>query len=143
MSQVDGNLICTFCTKHHIEWKFNVPYASHMGGVYERRTVRKILPGMLMERSRLTDDILRTFFCEAEIIVNSRPITKMSNDPKDDVPLTPANFLMNEDGPILTPGRSSPADMYRLRWRYIQYLSNVFWRRYVNKYLPELQRRQR
>ena len=145
MSQVDGKLIRTFCTKHHIELKFNVPYASHMGGVYERmiRTVRKILTGMLMERSRLTDDILRTFFCEAESIVNSRPITKMSDDPKDDVPLTPANFLMIEDGPILTPGRFSPADMYRRRWRYIQYLSDVFWRRYVNQYLPELQRRQR
>ena len=80
-----------------------------MGGVYERmiRTVRKILTGMLMGRSRLTDDILRTFFCEAESIVNSRPITKMSDDPKDEVPLTPANFLMIEDGPILTPGRFS------------------------------------
>ena len=124
MSQVDGNLIRTFCRKHHIEWKFNVPYASHMGGVYERmiRTVRKSLTGMLMERSRLSDDILRTFFCEAESIVNSRPITKMSNDPKDDVPLTPANFLMIKDGPILTPGRFSPADMYRRRWRYIQYI---------------------
>ena len=144
MSQVDVKLIRTFCTKHHIEWKFNVPYASHMGGVYERmiRTVCKILTNMLMERSRLTDDIIRTFFCEAESIVNSRPITKMSDDPKDDVPLTPANFLMFEDGPILTPGRFSPADMYRRRWRYIQYLSDVFWRRYVNQYLPELQRRQ-
>ena len=113
MSQVDGNLIRTFCTKHHIEWKFNVPYASHMGEVYERmiRTVRKILTGMLMGRSRLTDDILRTFFCEAESIVNSRPITKMSDDPKDDIPLTPANFLLIEEGPILTPGRFSPGDI--------------------------------
>ena len=50
----------------------------------------------------------------------------MSDDPKDDVPLTPANFLMIEDGHILTPGRFSPADMYRRRWRYIQYLSDVF-----------------
>ena len=64
-------------------------------------TVRKILTGMVMERSRLTYDILKTFFCEAESIVNSRPLTKMS----DDVPLTPANFLMIEDGPILTPGQ--------------------------------------
>ena len=105
------------------------------------RTVRNILTGMLMERSRLRNDILRTFFCEDESIVNSRPITKMSDDPKDDVPLTPANFLMIEDGPILTPGRCAPADMYRRRWRYIQYLSDVFWRRYVNQYLPELQQR--
>ena len=29
----------------------------------------------------------------------------VSDDPKDDVPLTPANFLMIEDGPILIPSR--------------------------------------
>ena len=131
MSQVDGNIIRTFCTTHHIEWKLNVPYASHMGRLYERtiRTVRTILTGMLMERSRLTNAILRTFFCKVDSIVNSRPITKMSDDPKDYVPLTPAKFLMIKDGLMLTPGRSSPADMYRRRWRYIHYLSDVFWRR--------------
>ena len=70
-----------------------------MGGVYECMvmTVGKIHTGMLMEKSRLTDDILRSFLCEAESIVNSRPLEKLSNDPKDDVLLTPANFLMLED----------------------------------------------
>ena len=77
----------------------------------------------------------------------------VSDDPKDDVPLTlgkqqhvpltPANFLMIEDEPILSPGRFSPADMCRGHWIYIQYLLDVFWRRYVNQHLPELQRRQR
>ena len=31
--------------------------------------------------------------------------------------------------------------MYRRRWRYTQYLADVFWRRYLNEYIPELQRR--
>ena len=116
-----------------------------MGGVYERmiRTVRKVLVRMLIESAPLTDDILRTFFCEAESIVNSRPLTKMSDDPSDDLPLTPAHFLMTGDGPDLSTGRFSIADKYRRRWRYIQHLTDVFWRRYVNQYIPELQRRQR
>ena len=137
--------IHAFCTTQSIKWTFNVPTASHMGGVYERmiRTVRKVLVGMLIESARLTDDILRTFFCEAESIVNSRPLTKMSDDPNDDLPLTPAHFLMTGDGPDLSIGQFSIADKYRRRWRYIQHLTDVFWRRYVNQYIPELQRRQR
>jgi len=145
MSRVDPKLVETFCIKQQIDWQFNVPGASHMGGVYERmiRTVRKILTGMLIDKCRLTDDILRTFLCEVEAIVNSRPLTKMSDDPKDDLPLTPSSFLSVEDGPTLSPGQFSAGDMYRRRWRYTQYLADVFWRRYINEYLPELQRRQK
>ena len=31
----------------------------------------------------------------------------------------------------------------RRRWRQVQYLSNVFWRRWIKEYLPELQQRQK
>ena len=33
MSQVNYNLIRTFCPKRHIEWKFTVPYASYGWGL--------------------------------------------------------------------------------------------------------------
>ena len=67
----------------------------------------------------------------------------MSDDPKDDLALTPAHFLLINDGPSLAPGRFSQGDMYRRRWKYIQYLTDIFWRIYLNEYIPELQRRQR
>ena len=59
-----------------IEFKMNVPAASHMGGVWERqiRTVRSVLTSILATNgAQLDDESLRTLMCEAESIVNSRP----------------------------------------------------------------------
>ncbi len=36
---------------------------------------------------------------------------------------------------------SDPRDVYRKRWRQVQYLADVFWRRWTREYLPLLRRR--
>ena len=57
----------------------NVPAASHMGGVWERpiRSVRAVLASVLTSNGeQLDDELLRTLMCEAESIVNSRPIIR-------------------------------------------------------------------
>ena len=33
--------------------------------------------------------------------------------------------------------------MYRRRWKYVQFLANQFWKRWLLEYVPELQRRQK
>ena len=127
----------------NIEWSFHPPGACHMNGACERmiRTIRKVLTGMLTDRCRLTDDIINTLFTEVEAIVNHRPLTKVSDDVADDSPLTPAHLLMVRCSSQAWIGNFSQGDMYRRRWRYVQYLADVFWRRYINEYLPELQKR--
>lgn len=75
----------------------NVPSASHMGGVWERRilSVRNVLSS-LMEHcgSHLDDEMLITFMCEAAAIVNSRPLTVVNiHDPNSLEPLTPNHLL--------------------------------------------------
>ncbi|XP_048241823.1 uncharacterized protein LOC125374660 [Haliotis rufescens] len=75
--------------QRNISWEFNPPSASHHGGVWERmiRTIRRILYSLLHSQViHLDDDGLQTLFCEVEVIVNSRPITTVTNDVKD---LTP------------------------------------------------------
>ena len=81
------------------DFKFNAPSASHMGGIWERqiRTVRAVLSAILEKNgTQLNDEALSTFMCEAEAIVNSRPLT--------------INNISSPDSlEALTPNHSSPS----------------------------------
>ena len=95
----------------------NVPAASHMGGVWERqiRTVRNVLSAILERNgAQLNDEALTTFMCEAEAVVNSRPLSVDSvNDSKSPNPLTPNHFLTMKIKVLLPlPGVFRSADMY-------------------------------
>ena len=127
-----------------IMWKFNTPLASHMGGVWERqiRTVRKVLAG-ISHQQLLSDEALSTLMCMAESMVNNRPITIVSSDPNDLEPLTPNHLLLLRKVNTL-PGIFSEDDNYvRQKWRQVQYLADLFWRRWTREYLPSLQPRKK
>ena len=135
-----------FLLKKNIAWHFNPPHASHMGGIWERqiRTVRKVLQGLLEKYpGDLTDEILETLFCEVEAMVNSRPITKLSDDENDGEAITPNQLLLIGNGPQYYPSDYKKSDLIRRRWRFVQHLSNQFWKKWMKMYLPELQRRQK
>ena len=139
------NQIHEFLLQQEIKWTFNPPAASHHGGVWERciRTVRKVMKALLKQQV-LDDEGLSTLMCEVESIVNGRPITKVSGDAKDLNALTPNHLLLLRAGTTIPPGVFSKEDNYSCRrWRQVQYLSNVFWRRWTREYLPSLQQRQR
>lgn len=132
-------------TQKGIKWIFNPPTASHHGGVWERliRSIRKILHTTL-KTQRLDEEGLQTFLCEAEAIINSRPITTPSSDPNDLEALTPNHLLLLKSKPSLPPGLFQKEDLYaRRRWRQVQYMADLFWKRWIREYLPELQRRQK
>ena len=138
-SQIESHLL-----EKEIQWIFNPPSASHMGGVWERqiRTVRTILTNLVGQQV-LTDEKLATLFCVVEGIVNGRPITKLSDDPKDMKPLTPNDLLLLRPDNVLSPGNFVKQDALRQNWRQVQYLANVFWSRWLKEYLPTLQERQK
>ena len=129
----------------NINWSFSPPYGSHFGGIWERciRTVRKILQALL--REQITDDeSLATLMCKVESIMNSRPITTVSSDPNDNGPLTPNHLLLLKSEVSLPPGLFNREDsLSRRRWRQVQYLADLFWRRWSKEYLPLLQLRQK
>ena len=107
------------------------------------RSVRKILNSVANEQT-LTDEGLHTLFCEVEAIVNGRPLTAVSEDPHDIEPLTPNHLLLMKVKPTLPPAISDSKDQYaRRRWKQIQFLADLFWRRWVREYLPQLQERQK
>lgn len=113
-----------------------------MGGIWEGMisSIRKVLAGLLTGNVKLTDEILETFFTDAESIINGRPSTKVSDDIEDLQAITPNHLLLLREGPVPS-GHFVDLIMYRCKWRHVQYLADQFWKRWVKDYLPELQRR--
>jgi len=128
----------------NIDWSFNPPHASHMGGVWERqiRSIRKVLNSILKDQI-LTDESLNTLFCEVESVINGRPITSVSDDPNDQRPLTPNHLLLLRGGAIASLSEFQLGDCYRKRWRHVQFLADQFWKRWLREYLPNLAKRQK
>ncbi|XP_071943813.1 uncharacterized protein [Antedon mediterranea] len=136
-----------FLQQKEIEWIFNTPTASYGWSLGEAnsygafRTVRGVLG-----QQKLDDEGLSTLMCIVESTVNSRPITKLSSDPgdpDDPSPLTPNHLLLMRAGPSLPPGMFVNQDLYKRRWRQIQYMADIFWKRWLSEYLPDLQQRQK
>ena len=133
--------VASYLLKREIQWHFNPPNASNMGGAWERliRSVRAVLSNLLKEHgSRIDDESLMTLFSEAESIVNSRPLTTLSDNPDDCSPLTPQQLLtMKTDNVQLPMGDFSKehALFARKRWRRVQYLSQLFWTRWRREFL--------
>jgi hypothetical protein len=145
ISQWNQTRINDFWLQHGTKWLFNPPYGSHHGGAWERciRTARKIL-NALVKNQVLDDDQLVTLMAEVEAVMNSRPLTAVSDDPRDPCALTPNHLLLLRSGPTLPPGIFTKHDAYsKRRWRHVQYMADQFWIRFIREYLPLLQSRQK
>ncbi|KAK0136741.1 hypothetical protein N1851_027094 [Merluccius polli] len=58
--------------------------------------------------------------------------------------LTPQHLLLLKTQPNLPPGLFQTDDNYaRRKWRQVQYMSDLFWKRWTREYLPLLQKRQK
>ena len=134
-----------FCAQRGIDWIFIPPGAGHMGGSWKRmiRSVRQILKALLKEQI-VGDEVLSTIVAEVTNILNSRPLTRNSSDPKDSDPVTPNHLVHLRSSMSLPPGVFENDDQHTQRqWRQAQFLANLFWKRWIKEYLPQLQRRQK
>ena len=90
-----------------VEFKPNVPHASHMGGVGERqiRLVRNVLASLLESHgTQLDDESLSTFMIEAEAIVNCRPLAVNTiNYSQYPEALTPNHLLTIKSKVVMPP----------------------------------------
>lgn len=119
---------------------FNPPGAPHFGGLWEAavKSMKKHIHKVTLDQS-LTIEEFRTLVIKVEAMLNSRPITAISSDPSDPLPLTPAHFLTR--GPLLdVPERDHEGDRQPAkRWHRIQAMSQAIWRRWNLEYLQTLE----
>ena len=128
-----------------VKWRFNPPAACHHGGVWERlvRSVKRVLSAITKSSASMTDETFITFLTEVERILNGRPLTSVSSDPRDLEALTPNHLLCGVADSSMPLGKFLNADGYRRAWRKASLLADQFWSRWLREYVPTLQLRQK
>ena len=113
-------------------------YVRHKRSLVKRYGV--IFTCLVVRAVHIEIESLLTLMAEVESVINSRPLTTVSSDARDLEPLIPNHLLQLKQSCSLPPGIFSEHDLYsRKRWRQVQYLADIFWKRWTREYLPLLQ----
>ena len=85
------------------------------------------------------EEALSTFHTEVKSIINSRPITPASDDIDNFEPITPNHLLLSRSSPNYEPSVTNLEDInLRKRWRAVEAATEMFWHRWLKKYVPLL-----
>ena len=130
-------------TKKGVVWKFNPPYAPHMGGLWEAgvKSTKHHL-NRTVGNALLTYEELSTVLHKISACLNSRPLTPMSEDPDDLEVITPGHFLVGS--PLLQAPQPCLLDeniSTMRRWKRTQRMMQEWWKKWRTEYLSRLQNR--
>ena len=138
-----GISVADFVIQKSVQWVTTAPRAPHFGGLWEA-TVRSMKRHLRRSVGTqiLSFEELNTYLIQIEAILNSRPITSMSNDPNDLRPLTPAHFLLGVE-----PESNHSVDDDNLhiktRHRLLEKMKFSFWKSWHCDHLVSLQIRKK
>ena len=142
---MNSNKFKTFLAEEKIEWKFIVDYAAWWGGFYERmmRSI-KIPLKKILGKSVYSSDEIYTILTEVEAMVNSRPLTYVSDEPSEINYLTPASFLIGRpliNVPVI-PVESNDKSLRKKELNKMIVMQNktlnTLWRTWREEYLRNL-----
>ena len=87
---------------------------------------------------------LHTLLLEIEHSINSRPLTHVSTDPRDEEVLTPNHFLIGTSSGEVRLGKVDAQNINpRKQWQIAQTFADSFWRRWLREYVPTLLTREK
>ncbi|XP_062538136.1 uncharacterized protein LOC134206436 [Armigeres subalbatus] len=143
LQNINGELSESF-TNTNTKWNFIPPASPHMGGAWERmvRSVKAAMNSIDHPRTP-TEEVFLTVLCEAESMVNSRPLTYIPLEGSDQEALTPNHFLLLSSDGVKQPEKQPVEEKSALRsnWRLCQHILDQFWLRWIREYLPTIARR--
>ncbi|XP_075150903.1 uncharacterized protein LOC142225012 [Haematobia irritans] len=124
---------------HGFEWSFIPPNAPHMGGIWEAGVKSfKIHFRKVSQNHKYTFEEFTTLLARIEAVLNSRPLSPMTDDPFEILALTPGHFLRG--APLVAaPETVSDNLSYVDRWDKLKSQQHEFAHRWKDEYLKELQ----
>lgn len=127
---------------HRIQWQFNPPSAAWWGGWWERLIgiIKDLLKRVLKNR-KLSLDQLHTTLCQIEGVINDRPLTYVTEDQDDLIPLTPSMFLREIQEVDCPEVEALDAFQIRANRKAKTSLREEFRVRFRNEYLSQLVQR--
>ncbi|XP_062703843.1 uncharacterized protein LOC134286271 [Aedes albopictus] len=135
--------VSTSAMRDLIEFKFIPARSPNFGGLWEAAV--KSLKGHMRRvvgNRTLKLDEMHTVVTQIEACLNSRPLTPLSNDPRDLEVLTPGHFLIQRPlTAIPEPSLSEVPEGRLSRWQRVQSYSQQIWKRWSTDYLSTLQSR--
>ena len=143
--QLDHDFIKNNLLNQSVEWRLNLPSASHFGGVWER-LVQIVKQALLLNlgSAKLTWDVFTSIVAEAECLVNARPLTNVRSDNEDEDALTPNHFHIGRAFPnIQACVFNENPSMKTKSWTQIRQWLEAIRKRLVREYLPTLNNRRK
>ena len=140
---LDKNRIKSELSAKGIKWRFITERSPWRGGWWERfcRAVKEPLRKVL-GRALLSFSELNTLLIKIEGVINSRPLTAVSDDNRDPLPITPAHLAIGRSLKQLPDAEDDQLEesskRIMERYLYLQRLLNHYWRRWKQEYLYQL-----
>ena len=132
--------IFTALASRQVKWCFNPAYGPHFGGLHESavKSTKNLLKKQVGEYV-FTFEEFSTVLTRIEAVLNSRPLSFVTSDPQEGIHfLSPGHFLVG--GPLIS-SPEMPLDLTDTpvsRWKKLQQLCQLFWKRFHKEYLHTL-----
>ncbi len=135
--------VLNYLGNDRIHWHMIPTRSPHLGGLWEAAVKSaKFHLNRTLGNALVTYEEMYTILTQIEACLNSRPLSPLSIDPNDTLPLTPAHFLIGDSLAALPQEDVQGFNSNSLkRYHRMQQLLQQFWSRWSREYLTTLQTR--